>query len=71
MGKKIEKFMDSDILNKEITKEKNEGIYIQLIEKFNNGIYSKRPNPIGEKLVIIRLSNISSPRIRETTSFLS
>lgn len=42
---------DENILNKYgITKDKNENVYEVLLQKHLNGIYSRRPNPVGIKL---------------------
>ena len=48
--KKIEKSIESGFVDKEVTVEKNNLLYTQLTEKHNQGIFSKRPNPVGEKL---------------------
>ena len=48
--KKIEKAVDADIQEKTIFREKNLELYDVLIEKHLNAVFSKRPNPVGEKL---------------------
>ena len=50
--KKIEKFMEVGALDSEISEDKNKELYLQLRDKFVNGIYAKRPNSVGEKLNI-------------------
>ena len=47
---KLEKVKEKDAVDKIITKEKNEVLYSELIQKFKHGIFSKRPNPVGDKL---------------------
>lgn len=47
---KLEKAVDKNIVEGIITKEKNELLYSELIEKFKNSIFSNRPNPVGDKL---------------------
>lgn len=47
---KLEKVKEIDAVDKIITKEKNEVLYSELIQKFKHGIFSKRPNPVGDKL---------------------
>jgi CRISPR-associated endonuclease Csn1 len=44
--KKLEKETEDDA----VTKEKNCELYDILCEKHNRGIYTRRPNPVGEKL---------------------
>lgn len=46
----LEKISEKGILGQNITKENNELLYLELVNKFNQGIYSGRPNSIGEKL---------------------
>ena len=48
--KKIEKAVDADIQEKTISREKNLELYDVLMEKHLNAVFSKRPNPVGEKL---------------------
>lgn len=48
--KLIEKYMISEIMDEKITCERNMELYRELLTKFINGIYSKRPNPVGEML---------------------
>lgn len=48
--KLLEKFILTDNLSESISADKNVELYAELIDKFNFGIYSKRPNPMGEKL---------------------
>ena len=47
---KLEKAVDKNIVEGIITKEKNDLLYSELIEKFKNSIFSNRPNPVGDKL---------------------
>ena len=49
--KMIDKYIELSQLNVEITKEKNHELYNILREKYVNGIFGKRPNALGEKLV--------------------
>lgn len=49
--KKIENSNNNGFPDKDITSEKNIKLYGVLKDKHVNGIYSKRPNPIGEKLI--------------------
>lgn len=48
--KLIEKYMISEIIDEKITCERNMELYGELLTKFMNGIFSKRPNPVGEML---------------------
>lgn len=48
--KKLDKFAESSQADRELTKEKNEDLYQELLEKHQKGIYARRPNPMGEKL---------------------
>lgn len=48
--KLLEKFIRTGNLSDNILSDKNIELYEEFIEKFNHGIYSKRPNPMGEKL---------------------
>lgn len=48
--KKLEKAVETAYASEEITEKQNEKLYMQLSEKFNDGIYAKRPNPVGKKL---------------------
>lgn len=48
--KGMEKYIESGYADDNITCEKNLELYNELTEKFLNGIFSKRPNPVGEKL---------------------
>lgn len=48
--KKLEKFSETQILDDMICTEKNIELYDILQEKYTNGIFGRRPNPIGEKL---------------------
>lgn len=47
---KLEKVKEKDTVDEIITKEKNEVLYSELIQKFKHGIFSKRPNPVEDKL---------------------
>lgn len=49
-AKLLEKFILTENLSDGITIDKNLELYTEFIDKFNHGIYSKRPNPMGEKL---------------------
>ena len=49
--KKIEKYKETKILDEIISSKSNAELYSNLKDKFYNGIYSKRPNPIGDKLL--------------------
>lgn len=49
--KKLEKYMETKEVSKELSTERNEKLYNVLMDKHQNGIYAKRPNPVGEKLV--------------------
>ena len=49
--KKLEKSMESDYSEEILTKEKNLGLYDILADKYCSGIFSKRPNYVGDKLV--------------------
>ena len=44
------KKLEKEEIDENITKEKNEELYELLKEKHINGIYRKRPNPVGEKM---------------------
>lgn len=48
--KEIEKCIENSYVSINITCEKNLELYKELTGKFLKGIFSKRPNPIGEKL---------------------
>lgn len=48
--KKLDKYAELSQLDKELTKERNAELYQVLLEKHQKGIYSKRPNPVGDKL---------------------
>ncbi len=50
--KKLEKYCETKLLSDEITKERSVELYSLLLEKHQNGIYARRPNPIGEKLQV-------------------
>ena len=58
---KLEKVKEKDAVDKIITKEKNEVLYSELIQKFKHGIFSKRPNPAGDKLkkTVKKFNNLS------------
>lgn len=47
---KLEKYNEKNVIDEMITKEKNQLLYLELINKFRNSIFSKRPNGIGKKL---------------------
>ena len=47
---KIEKYIDTGVIEEIMTKEKNIELYDLLTEKHCSGVFSKRPNPVGEKL---------------------
>lgn len=47
---KIEKYQISGVLDDMLSGEKNIELYEVLLEKHNNTIFNKKPNPIGEKL---------------------
>ena len=49
--KNIEKYIKTGYLPKDIDAESNLALFEQLISKNTEGIYAKRPNPIGSKLV--------------------
>ncbi len=49
--KKLDKYNEFSQLDRELTKEKNEELYQELMEKHRKGIYARRPNPMGEKLI--------------------
>ena len=48
--KEVEKYDKFERVSEQITKEENMNLYEQLLEKHVEGIYAKRPNPIGAKL---------------------
>ncbi len=48
--KKVEKLADSGRGDEEVSCEKNVELYGILMDKHQNGIYAKRPNPMGEKM---------------------
>lgn len=48
--KGVEKYNRFETVSEQITKENNMKLYEQLLDKHVNGIYAKRPNPIGPKL---------------------
>lgn len=58
--KKIEKWKETNILDDIITAGDNLQLYNELTEKFTTGIYGKRPNPVGEKLLNAKAKYISS-----------
>lgn len=47
----LDKTQDSDFINRQINAETNSHLYDELINKHQNSIYKKRPNPVGEKLL--------------------
>lgn len=47
---KIEKYMEKNRVDKEITVEKNIELYDILVDKHLHTIYAKRPNPVGTKI---------------------
>lgn len=49
--KKIEKYNEYKTLDKMITAEDNKELFLQLTDKFSNGIYGRRPNSIDKKLM--------------------
>lgn len=49
--KKLDKYNEFSQLDRELTKEKNEELYQELMEKHRKGIYARRPNSMGEKLI--------------------
>ena len=49
--KKLEKYGETANLDESITEEKNIALYMELKDKHTNGIYSCRPNSVGEKLI--------------------
>ena len=49
-AKKIEKYMENNQLDELISVENNIRLYEELRNKHANGIFSYRPNPIGEKM---------------------
>lgn len=48
--KELDKFAETAYISENITCEKNQKLYQELTCKFSTGIFSKRPNPIGEIL---------------------
>ena len=48
--KKVEKYMEDKGMSEIISKEKNQELYCILNSKYMKGIYSMRPNALGEKL---------------------
>lgn len=48
--KKLENVITKGFIEKEITPDKNVVLYQILCDKHNSGVYSNRPNPVGEKL---------------------
>ena len=49
--RKLEIYRVSGRLPVGISTENNIGLYDQLLQKHTQGIYAKRPNPIGDKLI--------------------
>ena len=49
-AKKIGKSMETGVMDKDISANKNEELYGILMDKHLNGIYSKRQNPVGKML---------------------
>ena len=48
--KKLEKYKDTGTVDDLLSEDNNKYLYNELTEKYSSGIFSKRPNPIGEKL---------------------
>lgn len=46
----IDKYLETGVLSKEISADKNIELYAILIGKHLNGIFAKKQNPVGEKL---------------------
>jgi len=57
--KKIEKYQEQQIMDKDITVERNIALYDELIKKHNSSIFKKRPNAIVDKLCVGRESFIA------------
>ena len=49
--KKIENINNNAYLDKDINYDLNMELYQMLIDKHNNSIYAKRPNPVGDKIM--------------------
>lgn len=49
--KKIEKYKETNLIDDIISIHDNVRLYNELIDKFTEGIYRYRPNPIGDKLI--------------------
>lgn len=49
--KKIEKYKDTGVLDNTLDTDTNIKLYNELLDKFTTGIYGKRPNPIGDKML--------------------
>lgn len=49
--REVEKTIEKGYITEEICAEQNMGLYKELCQKHNNSIYSKRPNPVGKKLL--------------------
>lgn len=49
--KKLEKYDETKIAGEGLSKERNLELYMLLLQKHQTGIYAKRPNPMGEKLL--------------------
>lgn len=49
--KKLDKFAEFGQIDGVLCQEKNIELYEELLEKHLNGIFAKRPNPVGQKLV--------------------
>lgn len=49
--KKLEKYSETKIVGEGLSKEQNIELYMLLLQKHQTGIYAKRPNPMGEKLL--------------------
>lgn len=48
--KKLEKYKEYGQIDELLSEERNGELYQLLLEKHQDGIYAKRPNPVGEKL---------------------
>ncbi len=48
---KLEKYRDKGRVLPEINADENIALYRELIQKHTEGIYARRPNPIGQKLI--------------------
>lgn len=52
--KKLEKYNELHVISEKLSKEKNEELYMLLLNKHQNSIYANRPNAVGEKLLVAK-----------------